>query len=95
MLKDKCAVITGASRGIGSAIAVKLAENGANVALLYKSNTEKAEEIKKACEGFAAEPFRTGSMSRIRMYYIWPIICFRRNSLMTAFSSICACSITD
>lgn len=52
MLNGRTAVITGASRGIGSAIAVKLAENGANVALLYKSNTEKAEEIKKACEGF-------------------------------------------
>lgn len=52
MLKGKTAVITGASRGIGSAIAVKLAENGANVALLYKSNGEKAEEIRKACECF-------------------------------------------
>lgn len=44
MLKGKTAVITGASRGIGRAIALKFAECGANVAVLYAGNTEKAEE---------------------------------------------------
>ncbi|MDD6214288.1 MAG: 3-oxoacyl-[acyl-carrier-protein] reductase [Firmicutes bacterium] len=44
MLKGKTAIITGASRGIGRAIAIKLAENGADVALLYCGNAIKAEE---------------------------------------------------
>ncbi|MBQ4180019.1 MAG: SDR family NAD(P)-dependent oxidoreductase, partial [Ruminococcus sp.] len=34
-LKNKTAVITGGSRGIGLAIAKKLAENGADIAILY------------------------------------------------------------
>lgn len=45
MLKDKTALITGASRGIGRAIALKMAEAGANVAVVYAGNEEKAEEI--------------------------------------------------
>ncbi len=40
MLKGKTAVITGASRGIGAAIALKLASEGANVAILYYDKTE-------------------------------------------------------
>ena len=35
MLKGKTAVITGASRGIGAAIALKFASLGANVAIIY------------------------------------------------------------
>lgn len=41
-LKGKNAVVTGASRGIGRAIAVRLAEAGANVAALYSSDSEGA-----------------------------------------------------
>ena len=43
MLKGKTAVITGASRGIGKAIALAMAQNGANVALVYVGNREAAE----------------------------------------------------
>lgn len=50
MLKGKTAVITGASRGIGAAIAQKFASEGVNVALLYQSNAEKAEEVRMAAE---------------------------------------------
>lgn len=44
-LKDKVAIITGASRGIGRAIALKLARNGASIAVNYAANTEKAQEV--------------------------------------------------
>ena len=55
MLKGRAAVITGASRGIGAAITLKFAELGANVALLYKSNSEKAEEVRKSAENFGIQ----------------------------------------
>ena len=45
MLNGKTAVITGASRGIGAAIARKLAECGANIAVIYNGNEEKANAI--------------------------------------------------
>ena len=38
MLKNKVAVVTGGSRGIGRAIVLKMAENGADIALVYVSN---------------------------------------------------------
>jgi len=42
-LKDKTALITGASRGIGAATARILAEEGADVAIAYRANREGAE----------------------------------------------------
>lgn len=48
MLKGKTAIVTGGSRGIGAAICKMFAQNGANVALLYAGNTQKAEETKAA-----------------------------------------------
>ncbi len=44
-LKDKVAVVTGASRGIGRAIAIDLARRGAAVVVNYKSNTAAAQEV--------------------------------------------------
>lgn len=44
MLKGKTAVVTGGSRGIGRAVALKLASLGADVAIIYSGNEEKAEE---------------------------------------------------
>jgi 3-oxoacyl-[acyl-carrier protein] reductase len=47
LLEHKTAIITGAARGIGAAIAVKLAEQGANIAFTYVSDnsTEKAVDL--------------------------------------------------
>lgn len=45
MLKGKTAVITGASRGIGRAIALNMAQQGANIAIIYAENTAAAQEV--------------------------------------------------
>ena len=45
MLKDKIAVITGASRGIGRACAIELARAGARVAVNYSKSSAEAEEV--------------------------------------------------
>ena len=45
MLKDKIVFVTGASRGIGKAIALEMAKNGADVAICYSSDGEAAEAV--------------------------------------------------
>lgn len=49
-LKGKVALVTGASKGIGKAIGIALAENGAEVWLNYATNTEKAKETLQTIE---------------------------------------------
>lgn len=49
MLKGKTAVVTGGSRGIGAAIAYKLASMGANVAVIYAGNASAAETVCEKC----------------------------------------------
>ncbi len=44
-LRGKTAFVTGGSRGIGRAIAIEMAKNGANVALSYVSNSNAAGEV--------------------------------------------------
>ncbi len=45
-LDNKTALITGASRGIGAAIAEKFASCGASVAILYRGNDKAAEKVR-------------------------------------------------
>lgn len=51
-MERRTAVVTGASRGIGKAIALALAKEGFNVVINYNGNKEKAEQVKKECEDF-------------------------------------------
>lgn len=50
MLKGKVAAVTGASRGIGRAVALELAAQGATVVINYNGSKEKAEEVKAEIE---------------------------------------------
>lgn len=52
LLEGKTALITGASRGIGRGIALKFAENGANIAFTYLSSIEKGLALEKELEAF-------------------------------------------
>lgn len=47
MLQGKCAVITGASRGIGREIALKYAKEGANIVLNYRNSETEALQLKE------------------------------------------------
>jgi|SRR5579875_296701 len=49
-LKGKNALITGASSGIGEAIAIRFAREGANVAINYNSGHDRAERVKEQAE---------------------------------------------
>lgn len=55
MLKDKNIIITGASRGIGREIALKLAKEGANLVIGYRSSEEEAIKLKKEIESYGAK----------------------------------------
>ena len=50
-LLGKTALVTGASRGIGKAIALRLAADGADVAVIYAGSADKAEAV---CEEIRA-----------------------------------------
>ena len=54
-LENKVAVITGSSSGIGSAIAVALAKEGAAVAVDYRSHPDEAKEIVEQIESFGSK----------------------------------------
>ena len=61
LLEGKTALVTGASKGIGNAVAKKFAEHGANVAFTYLSSIEKGEALEKelAAMGIKAKGYRS------------------------------------
>jgi 3-oxoacyl-[acyl-carrier protein] reductase len=54
-LQNKRALITGGSRGIGAAIAKRLARDGAHIALTYVSKPDQAHQTVKAAEAFGVK----------------------------------------
>ena len=55
LFAGKCAVVTGSSRGVGRATALRLAEGGANVVVNYLSNEAEALEVVRLCQNKGVE----------------------------------------
>jgi 3-oxoacyl-[acyl-carrier protein] reductase len=54
---EKSVIVTGATRGIGRAIALELAHRGASIAFNYARSAEEAEKLQKEIEGFGGKCF--------------------------------------
>lgn len=57
-MQGKTAIVTGAAKGIGRAIALKLASKGANIVLNYRSSEEKAIEVEEEIKSLGVEVLR-------------------------------------
>ncbi len=72
-LSGKVALVTGASRGIGRAIAVELARAGASVVVNYNRSKEKADEVVAAIRGFGGNVIAVkadvGDEEEVRMMF--------------------------
>ena len=55
LLQGKTAIVTGATRGIGKGVALKFAEQGANVAFTYVSSSEKALALENELQAFGVK----------------------------------------
>ncbi len=64
-VKGKRAVVTGGSRGIGTATVLALAERGADVAIIYHSNEEKAQKLAKEAASYGVNTVALGADLRV------------------------------
>jgi 3-oxoacyl-[acyl-carrier protein] reductase len=55
LIENQVAIVTGGSRGIGEAIAIKFAENGGHVAFTYLSSDEKAKALEEKLLSFGGK----------------------------------------
>ncbi|MBY5808406.1 SDR family NAD(P)-dependent oxidoreductase [Rhizobium leguminosarum] len=62
-LAGKRALVTGGSRGIGAAIALALADKGADVAITYERSADRAAEVVRAIEGKGRKALAIGADS--------------------------------
>ena len=60
-LSGRVALVSGASRGIGKATAIALAEAGADVAVVYRSRTDEAEGVKSRIEDLRRNSIAVGA----------------------------------
>ena len=67
LLKEKTAIITGASRGIGRGIALVFARQGANIAFTYSSSVDSAKELENELNsiGIKAKGYQSNAASFI------------------------------
>lgn len=85
-LKDKVAIVTGASRGIGAEIARTLGSAGANVVVNYAKNREAAEAVCTAIRQAGGESLAVkadiGNSAQVRMLFDAAIEHFRRLDIL-------------
>ena len=65
MLKGRVALVTGASRGIGRAIALKLARHGAAVIVNYRGSPPAAQEVVSEIEALTVRQLPWVQISKV------------------------------
>ena len=63
--ENATALVTGASKGIGAAVAIALAEDGWHVGVNYRSDKAGAEKTVKAHRGRVMEKMQVGSLAAL------------------------------
>ena len=87
-LEGKGAIVTGGSLGIGRAIALGLAREGANVAVNYRRHDEEANAVVSEIEKMGRKDSRSGPMCRATPTpHRWWIGCWRCSGTSTSWSA--------